>query len=134
MGYPSAKRELEILQAAEKDPLVNVPEKVISAEALKDLHTELEKIHVAAAVAQYVKRVVDASRTHPKIRLGISTRGGVLWLRMAKGLALLGGRAFVTPDDLQSLARPCLAHRIITHPDHKAETAVASLLNEVDIV
>ncbi len=134
MGYPSIKRELEILQAAKKDPLLDIPPGMISPSALKDLHAQLEKIHVAAAVAQYVKRVVDASRTHPKIRLGVSTRGGVLWLRMAKGLALLNGKSFVTPDDLQSLAIPCLAHRLITHTDTKADAVVRGLLSEVDVV
>ncbi|MBM4252117.1 MAG: AAA family ATPase [Deltaproteobacteria bacterium] len=134
MGYPSAKRELEILQAAAKDPLVDVPDNLISPAALQELHRSLEQIHVAVAIAQYVKRVVDASRAHPKIRLGISTRGGVLWLRMAKALAMLGGRSFVTPDDLQSLAIPCLAHRIMTHTEAKADTVITTLLNEVDIV
>ena len=134
MGYPSAKRELEILQAAERDPLRGVRENVVDGSTMLQLSKDLEAIHVSPSVAQYVKKIIDASRTHPKIRLGISTRGGVQWLRMAKAMAMLQGRAFVIPDDLQRLAVPCLAHRLQTLADGKPSDLIAALVQSVDVI
>ena len=68
-----------------------------------------------------------------RLRIGVSTRGGVSWLRMARARALLTGREFVTPDDLQSLAMPCLAHRVTPQPGVDADGVVTALLREVDV-
>ena len=134
MGYPSDRRELEIFQAARRDPLIDVPSNVIEGEGLHQLSSLLDTIHISDQVARYVKRFIDRSRTAAKLRLGISTRGGVLWLRMARALAILRDRDFVTPDDLQTLALPCLAHRVLAQADVTSTEVIRSLLTQVDII
>lgn len=133
MGYPTEKREVEIFQAAARDPLANVPAGVIKEADLAALQAELDRVHIAERVASYAKRVVDRSRASDRLRVGISTRGGVTWLRMARAHALLAGREFVTPDDLQVMAQACLGHRVVAQPGVAAEGVVKDLLAHVDV-
>jgi MoxR-like ATPase len=133
LGYPSEKRELEILKASARDPLVALPRGVIDERALQALRARVEATHVSDAVTQYVKRFIDRTRTEQRLRVGVSTRGGVIWLRMAKAQAVRVGRAYVTPDDLQQLAVPCLAHRIVGQPNVSTEAVVAELVAQVDV-
>ncbi len=70
-------------------------------------------IHVADAIAHYVVALLDATRSHPGVRLGASTRGGVALMGLAKARAAIAGRHYVIPDDVAALAESALAHRVI---------------------
>jgi MoxR-like ATPase len=74
-------------------------------------------VHAAEAVQQYAIALVTATREAPEIRLGASPRSTLQLLRTAKAVAALEGRDYVLPDDLQALAVPVLAHRIIPTAD-----------------
>ena len=133
MGYPSEQRELDILRAAVRDPLASVPAGVMQLAELKQLQDLVETVHISERVASYAKRLIDQSRTSGGLRVGVSTRGGVIWMRMARAYALYQQRDFVTPDDLQALAVPCLAHRVVAQPTTSAEAAIGDLLIKVDV-
>lgn len=133
MGYPTARREMELLQAASNDPLRELPSGVLSLDELMTLSSRLDGIHVSDKVASYAKRLIDASRASAKLRVGVSTRGGVIWVRMAKAKALLVGRTYVIPDDLQALATSCLAHRVLTQANGSADVAIKDLIARVDV-
>jgi MoxR-like ATPase len=92
---------------------------------------QVESVHVADSVTSYVKRFIDRTRSDQRLRTGVSTRGGVIWLRMAKAHAVRHGRSYVLPDDLQTLAVPCLAHRLVTQPNVSADAVVQDLLTQV---
>lgn len=128
MGYPTEKRELAILQAASLDPLRDLPTAILGASDLIRLQAATEHVHVSDRVAMYAKRVIDASRNHTDLKVGISTRGGIIWLRMAKAKALLAHRDFVTPDDLRDIAVCCLAHRVVTKSGVDAAHCMRALL------
>ncbi len=128
MGYPTERRELEILQTASRDPVLALPAGVLSHAALIDLQDAVERVHVAERVARYAKRLIDFSRNEGKFRVGVSTRGGVAWLRMARAHALIAGRNYVVPDDLRELALPCLGHRVTASAGALAEKALEELL------
>jgi MoxR-like ATPase len=70
-------------------------------------------VGVEDSVADYTLRLVHATRGHPSIRLGVSMRGALHLSRLAQARALLKGRDFVLPEDLQALAVPALAHRLV---------------------
>jgi MoxR-like ATPase len=133
IGYPDAERERQIFLASTSEPLKHVPPGVISREDLIAARNGVEDIHISDAVVNYVKNIVDASRTSKELRQGISTRGGVSWIRMAKAKALLDGRGYVIPDDLQSLAVACLAHRVVPAGGVNSESAIKNLLRATDI-
>lgn len=133
MGYPTEKRELEILRAAARDPLVDVPRGVISEHGLLALQAAVDEVRVSESVTTYVKRFIDKTRSDARLRVGVSTRGAVIWLRMAKAQAVRSGRNYVLPDDLQALAVPCLAHRVVPQAGAAAEVVIQDLLGEINV-
>jgi MoxR-like ATPase len=134
LGYPTTKREVEILQAASMDPLESLPSGVLCIEDLLKLQKETEAVHVSERIIAYAKKVIDSSRSHADIKIGVSTRGGVIWLRMAKAKALLSSRDFVIPDDLREIAVSCLAHRIVVRGGIEAENCIRVLLSQIEVV
>ena len=84
-----------------------------SPTTLLELQTAATAVHLHADLADYAQRVVQATREAGEIRLGVSTRGALAWCAAARARALLDGRGQVSIDDLQELAVPALAHRVV---------------------
>jgi MoxR-like ATPase len=121
MGYPDSGAELAMLDAhGAHDPLQDL-RPVSDATAVRRLIATVRDVHVADAVKQYAVNLVTATRESPDLRLGASPRATLQLLRTAKAVAALESREYVLPDDLQSLAVPVLAHRII--PTAEAQLA-----------
>jgi len=133
LDYPSEDKETEIFQKAVLDPLAEVATEVLSRDALMQLQTAVENVFISDRVAAYTKRFINATRNHEGIKRGVSTRGGVIWLRVARSRALLYGRDYVTPDDLIQVGDACLSHRVIPHTGNDGHHLISQLLNTVDI-
>lgn len=133
-GYPDSRHEVDIFREAASDPLKNVSEDVMSRNSLQNLCSFLDKIHISERVGQYIKLFVDSTRANVNTLIGLSTRGGLSWVRMAKALALLNRRSYVIPDDLQYLATSCLPHRITTKRDGDAEKIVNEILVSTQVI
>ncbi|MGX2997764.1 AAA family ATPase [Streptomyces sp. JNUCC 64] len=113
MGYPSPEAELKMLGThGEVSPLEDL-QPVAHAHDVVKLIEHTRTIHVADAVRRYVVDLVAATRHHPDLRLGASPRATLHLLRAAKAAAALAGREYVLPDDVQALAAPVLAHRLL---------------------
>lgn len=117
MGYPSHDDGVKILQKhlTGSQPVAAL-EPVASATDVTDLQKAADAITCAKPVMEYVTRIVEATRNHDDIVLGVSPRGAISLTRAAQGWALLRGAGFVTPDDVQKMAVPALAHRIVLRP------------------
>jgi MoxR-like ATPase len=116
LGYPPEEEEKRILAAqAGRHPLELLGPVATIAEVI-DLQRAVERVAVEDTVADYLFRLVHATRTHASIRLGVSMRGALLFARMARARALLHGRDYALPDDLKSLAEATLAHRLVLDP------------------
>ena len=113
MGYPSAESELAMLDAHGSSSPLDTLEPVAQAEDIRELITAVRNVHVAEALKQYVIRLVNATRASPELRLGASPRATLHLLRAGRARAALDGRDFVIPDDMQALALPVLAHRLL---------------------
>jgi MoxR-like ATPase len=113
MGYPSAESELAMLDTHGSSSPLDTLEPVARAEDIRDLITAVRTVHVAEPLKQYVIRLVAATRTSPELRLGASPRATLHLLRAGRARAALDGRDFVIPDDMQALALPVLAHRLL---------------------
>ncbi|MEO3747372.1 MoxR family ATPase [Plantactinospora sp. B5E13] len=117
MGYPDAGAELAMLDVhAGVDPLHEL-RPVADAATVRKLIATVRDVHVADAVKQYAVDLVTATRESPDLRLGASPRATLQLLRTARAVAALEGRDYVLPDDLQALAVPVLAHRVISTAD-----------------
>jgi MoxR-like ATPase len=138
MGYPDREAELAMLdERATSDPLAALSP-VTDAAGIRALVTAVGRLHVADAVRRYVVALVEATRRSPDLRLGASPRAGLQLLRAARAAAALAGRDHVLPDDVQSLAVPVLAHRLLLTPDatlarRSAEQIVEHLLGTVPV-
>jgi MoxR-like ATPase len=113
IGYPDASAELAMLDAhGAHDPLDDL-RPVADAAAVRQMIMVVRAVHVADTIKQYAVDLVTATRESPDLRLGASPRSTLQLLRTARAVAALDGRDYVLPDDLQTLAVPVLAHRII---------------------
>jgi MoxR-like ATPase len=72
-----------------------------------------DTVHVDPAILAYVSRLAEESRRHPNVKLGLSVRGCLAYVRCAKTWAAADGRNYVVPDDVKELATPVLSHRIL---------------------
>jgi len=113
MGYPSAESELAMLDAHGSSSPLEALEPVAQAEDMRELIAAVRTVHVAEPLKQYVIRLVAATRSSPELRLGASPRATLHLLRAGRARAALDGRDFVIPDDMQALALPVLAHRLL---------------------
>ena len=138
MGYPGREAELAMLDERETaDPLTTLAP-VADAATVRDLVTAVGTLYVSDAVRRYVVALVEATRRSPDLRLGASPRAGLQLLRSARASAALSGRDHVLPDDVQLLAAPVLAHRLLLTADaalgrRSAEKGVAELLSTVPV-
>jgi MoxR-like ATPase len=138
LGYPSRDAEIAMLSdQTTHDPFQDLYP-VADAALINELIATVRTVHVAETVKEYVVRLVEATREHADLRLGASPRASLHLLRAAKAAAAMAGRDFVLPDDVQRLAVPVLAHRIIVSPaasvaGRTAETVIATVLARTPI-
>jgi MoxR-like ATPase len=113
MGYPGAEDEARMLERFRSgDPLAEVCA-VVGADDLRAVRAEVRAVHVSADVAGYIVALARATRESPLLRLGASPRASLALQHAAQAAAALAGRDFVTPDDVQELNAPVLAHRLL---------------------
>jgi MoxR-like ATPase len=113
MGYPGPDEELELLRAGGAEPELEQLQPVLTAREVIELQGEVSEVHVSDSLRGYLLEVVERTRSHEALALGVSTRGCLAWQRSAQALALVRGRPFVIPDDLQETAVSVLAHRVL---------------------
>lgn len=121
LGYPDFEDEVMILEREEHgNPLKDV-KSVVSPKDIVELQQLVRTIGVIRSLKEYMIRLITATRTHPDVLLGISPRGAVALQRAAQAMALLNQRNFVTPDDIKTVAKGVLPHRLMTHdPSNEA--------------
>ena len=138
MGYPDPASEIAMLEAhGASDPLEDVVP-VTDATEVREMIEAVRHVYVAPALHRYVVDLVGATRTSPQVRLGASPRAALHLVRASRAAAALSGREHVLPDDVQRLAAPVLAHRLLLSTDaHLAkltpEAVVADVVTRVPV-
>jgi MoxR-like ATPase len=113
MGYPDAAAEREILRASAARPAVEALRPVLNEEEVLLLQDSVHEIAVDDAIVDYMLALVEKTRSHESLSLGVSPRGSQALYRAAQASAILDGRNYVIPDDVKRLAIPVFAHRLI---------------------
>jgi len=137
VGYPAPEEEDAILDAVHRgfdagDLTRAGVGPAVTKEGLLAARAALNEVTVEPPVLAYIRKLVAATRTSSRIRLGAGPRAGVHLLLASKALAALRGRGFVTPDDVRFLAAPVLKHRLLLSPDAELDGASPSdVLREV---
>jgi len=111
-GRAPAAAELEVLTGRRGRGLLDAVEPATSPEDLASARRAVAEVQISDAVGAYVVQLLQATREHPSIRVGASTRGGVGVVALARAFAAMAQRSFITPDDIVRAAGPALAHRV----------------------
>lgn len=128
IGYPSIAHEIEILKGQETAKPLETIQQVASIDDLKEMQHVVEQIYMNDPIYQYIINLVHATRNHPMIQIGVSPRGSLALMRMAKAAAFLKERDFVVPEDVKLVFSDVCAHRIVLDPKAKAAGTTASQL------
>jgi MoxR-like ATPase len=113
IGYPSAGDEKQLLRTGGGQDALDHLEAVLDGDEVRELQARVNDVHVSEALVEYLMLIVQTTRTHPEVALGVSTRGALTYFKACQALAMVGGRDFVIPEDVKRLAAPVLSHRIV---------------------
>jgi MoxR-like ATPase len=132
MGYPDAAAEKEILKRFSNGNRRTVSRAVLDPQEVLSLQDETHKIVIDDSIVDYMIQIVNRTRNHPEIELGISPRGTAALFRATQALAMVEGRSFVLPDDVKRLAHPVFDHRLgLIRSGGRARTDEKTVLAEI---
>ncbi len=134
IGYPDRDAEKRILTGHRGGEPVDHLQPVLSPSELLALQAAVRRVRVEDTLADYMLDLIAATRYHPDIHLGGSTRAALSLYRAAQALAVVEGRDYVVPDDVKRLARPVLAHRILPRNARQGRAADAAEEIITDII
>ena len=132
IGYPDRKNELELLARSSRSLAETCAMPVLKEGQLEQLQKSVTEVAVELPVQEYLVSLAEATRSNRSFSLGLSPRGLLQWQRVAQARAMLVGRDFVTPDDVQEVAIPVLSVRLTGHAG-SVESAIDSVLNSVPV-
>jgi MoxR-like ATPase len=140
IGYPNAQDEKQLLRAGGAQDALEHLAPVLDADEVRELQARVSAVHVSESLVEYLMTIVQTTRTHPEVALGVSTRGALTYFKACQALAMVGGREFVVPDDIKRLAAPVLSHRIVmkdrrmSRADSSPETRfIQRIVNEIAV-
>ena len=134
LGYPDRESLIALLDAAAVRDRTASVKPVIATYAVGQLTEIADRVTVRWETLDYVGRLAEASRDDESVLLGVSPRGCLALVRCAKTWAVAQGREYVTPSDIQFLAKPVLIHRILLRPEAQYDRAAVSVADVIDRV
>ena len=140
VGYPDPAAEKEILRRFSNGNRQRATDAVLSPSEVLFLQTENRKIHIDEAILDYMIQIVNRTREHPGIELGISPRGTAALFRATQALAMIEGRGFVIPDDVKKLVHSVFEHRLVmgrsrsrAYAGIDAKTVLSEIVSQIPI-
>ncbi len=136
IGYPGEDAERRILmESTTDDPWEKRIQAVLRPGQVLALQKEVSRVGADESLVGYVMAIVQRTRIEPRLQMGVSPRGAIGLLAASRAFALLGGRDYLVPSDVQKLAVPCLAHRILpvraSAASHEAHEEAAGIVRDI---
>ncbi|HYR87523.1 MAG TPA: MoxR family ATPase [Terriglobia bacterium] len=132
VGYPDAAAEKEILKRFTNGNSQYLVPSVLTPDEVLFLQDESRKIHLDEAIVDYMIHIVNRTREHQEIELGISPRGTAALFRATQALAIVEGRGFVIPDDIKRLVYSVFEHRLVmVRSGARSRTSARTVLEEI---
>jgi len=132
IGYPGKSDEKKILERSRDNISVADLEPVTCADTVTGLQTLLDEITCTELIMDYIVEILRKTREHEDVLLGASPRGGIAFMRAAMGHAMIKGRDYVIPDDVQYMLEPVLAHRLVLRlQNYTQENAIRTVLDDI---
>ena len=139
IGYPTVEQEMDVLErySGVVKPMATI-EPVCSAQDIISLQEMVKQVYCSPEVRMYVATLVAATRQEPALTLGASTRAAIALIHGAQACALLAGRDYIIPEDVQHMALPVLAHRLVLSPESRmkgitAQSVVMKVMNSTPV-
>ncbi len=138
MQYPTTQEGIDILKRFKKDAPFDTLLSVMDVKTILAMQEYFCKVTVCEELMSYIVNIVERTRSHPDVILGVSPRGSLALLHACQAYAALKGRDFITPDDVLFLAKPVLAHRLLLSAtsrihDHHADRVIDSILQTTPV-
>ena len=138
LGYADPAVEVAILQESSRSTRERVTPAITDVNQVEQLIDTIEQVEAVHSIADYIVRLATATRSHPDLRLGASTRGTLALLRVAKAYAASEQRSYVTPDDVKGLISPVFGHRVSLTSEAElrgvtSEVVLAEIVDEVSV-
>jgi MoxR-like ATPase len=140
IGYPNANDEKKLLRSGGAQVALEHLEPVVDQQEVVELQGQVNSIHVNESLLEYLMTIVQTTRTHAEVALGVSTRGALTYFKACQALAMVNGRDFVVPEDVKRLAGPVLSHRILMKDrrllrgEHSPESRfIAKIVSEIAV-
>ena len=138
IGYPNLKSEVDILKGHNREKQLDSVNAVITAEELYTIQNAVKEVYASDEICEYVANIVSASRQNNNVELGISPRGGLAILSMAKASAFLSNRNYVIPNDIKAVIRDVVSHRIVLNQRARiskvsADQIIADIIKEIPV-
>jgi MoxR-like ATPase len=139
IGYPDRAAEKEVLNQHRNGEPVETLQPVLSSQDILRIQARVRQVRVDDSLNDYILSLAEATRNHPDIYLGASTRAALSLYRAAQASALMTGRDYVVPDDIKQLASWVLSHRLLTKTFRQggradaAEAILADILNQTPV-
>lgn len=138
MGYPSAEEEVGILTARRGVNPIDSVEACLSVEDIRELRRFISDIRIDEQLYRYIVTLITATRKSPRLALGASPRASVALMRLAQAYAFIRGRDYVLPDDIGSLFRAAVGHRLMLRQEAKlanqsADDVLTEILRTTDV-
>ena len=137
IGYPNATDEKKLLRSGGAQDVLDHLEPVVDEAEVRELQRQVGTIHVNESLLEYLMTIVQTTRSHVEVALGVSTRGALTFFKACQALAMVQGRDFVVPEDIKRLAIPVLSHRIMMR-DRRGDRApeamfIQRIVNEIPV-
>lgn len=133
LGYPPEDAERTLLEGEDRRSLLIQLQQLIDTTLLKELQAQVEQVKCSASLLDYVQRIVRFTRHDAGLPYGLSPRGALALLKAAKAWALLHGRDYVLPEDVQQVLPPVVDHRLEFAGEGRQKIS-ALVLNEVNVL
>jgi MoxR-like ATPase len=130
IGYPDPASEREILRNSDR-PADEAVRSVLTGDELLQLQARVSRVTVDDALIDYMLAIVERTRQHEALALGVSPRGAQALYRAVQAYALLNGREYVIPDDIKRLVVPVFAHRVVVNTRATLARATADLADRI---
>jgi MoxR-like ATPase len=133
IGYPTRDVERQVMSTHRLGEPVDELQPVVSADQICRAQEATRNVRFDESLVDYLLEIVDGTRSHEAFQVGVSTRGALSYYRGCQAKAITEERDFVTPDDVKSLAVPCLAHRLLSEGMFQdvGQQAIAQHLTEL---
>jgi len=130
IGYPSSREEMEVLNRSQVSAPIDELQPVMTLEELLKLQEEVKRINVDETIRSYIVDLARQTRIDPYVYLGVSPRGSIALMKASQAYAMLKGRDFVTPDDVQHLAKFVFGHRIMLRSEARYDGVTAEEITD----